>query len=152
MGCFCWIRGSAIPLKVMDSLTWDELKRLERSTPLKKDDVIYILNPAGAGRSIAEYLIKKSIRAVVSVRELPNLVYDALKEEKIPILYENDVEIKRVDEFAIVDREELEKAIEKRLHEWEEEEKERKVREFLQIVEEYKIERLKELKGKAEKE
>lgn len=146
------LRGSALPLKVLENLTWDDLERLERSTPLKKGDVLYIINPAGAGKSIGEYLVEKGIRAVVSSRELPNLVYRVLQREKVPVLYEGEIEVKRVDEFAIVDRGEFEEAFEKRLAEWEEEEREKQKRKFLQILEEYKIERLKELKKRAEEE
>lgn len=146
------LRGSALPLKVLENLTWDDLERLERSTPLKKGDVLYIINPAGAGKSMGEYLVEKGIRAVVSSRELPNLVYRVLQRGKVPVLYEGEIEVKRVDEFAIVDRGEFEEAFEKRLAEWEEEEREKQRRKFLQILEEYKIERLKELKKRAEEE
>ncbi len=146
------LRGSALPLKVLENLTWDDLEHLEKSTPLKRGDVLYVINPAGAGRSIGEYLVEKGIKAIVSSKELPNLVYNVLQKGKVPVLYEWEIEVKRVDEFAIVDRKEFEEAVEKRLAEWEEEEKEKQRRKFLQILEEYKIERLKELKKRAEGE
>ncbi len=146
------LRGSALPLKVLENLTWDDLEHLEKSTPLKRGDVLYVINPAGAGRSIGEYLVEKGIKAIVSSKELPNLVYNVLQKGKVPVLYEWEIEVKRVDEFAIVDRKEFEEVVEKRLAEWEEEEKEKQRRKFLQILEEYKIERLKELKKRAEGE
>ena len=146
------LRGSALPLKVLENLTWDDLEHLEKSTPLKRGDVLYVINPAGAGRSIGEYLVEKGIKAIVSSKELPNLVYNVLQKGKVPVLYEWEIEVKRVDEFAIVDRKEFEEAVEKRLAEWEEEEKEKQRRKFLQILEEYKIERLRELKKRAEGE
>ncbi|MCD6140987.1 MAG: DUF460 domain-containing protein, partial [Thermococcus sp.] len=83
---------------------------------------------------------------------LPNVIYEVLKENKIPVLYEGEIEVKRVDEFAIVDRKELEKAIEEKLNQWEEEEKQKEVQEFLRLVEEYRLERIKELKKKADEE
>ncbi len=140
------LKGTAIPLKVLESLTWDEIEKLEKSTQIKKDDVIYISNPAGAGKSLAEHLIKKGIKAIISAKGMPNLVYDVFKANKIAVLFEDEIEVKRVDEFAIVDREELEKAIDKKLKEWEEEEREKQIKEFLRLVEEYRIERLKELR------
>lgn len=138
------LRGSAIPLKVLENLTWRDLEELEKGAGLKKGDVVYVVNPAGAGRSIAEHLVERRIRALVCDKELPNLVYETLREAKIPVV---DVEVKRVDDFAIADREELEKAIEERLKEWEEEERQKELEKFMKVVEEYKIERLKELKG-----
>ncbi|NJE25648.1 DUF460 domain-containing protein [Thermococcus sp. MV5] len=146
------LKGSAVPIKVIENLTWKELEELERSTGIKKDDVLYILNPAGAGRSIGEHLSEKRIKAIISAKPLPNVIYEALKDNKIPIFYEDEIEVKRVDEFAIVDRKELEKAIEKKLNQWKEEEKQKEIQEFLRLVEEYKLERIKELKKKADEE
>lgn len=144
------LRGSAVPIKVIENLTWKELEELERSTGIKKDDVLYVINPAGAGKSLAERLVEKRIKALISAKTLPNLVYEVLKENRIPILYENEIEVKRVDDFAIVDRKELEKAIEDKIKVWEKEKKEREIQEFLRLVEEYRIERIKELKKKSE--
>ncbi|HHI01085.1 MAG TPA: DUF460 domain-containing protein [Thermococcus litoralis] len=144
------LKGTAVPLKVLENLTWKEIEELERSTGIKKEDVLYVVNPAGAGRSIAEHLAERRIKALISAKTLPNLVYETLRENKIPVLYEGEIEVKRVDDFAIVDREELEGAIEAKLKRWEEEEKEKEVREFLKLVEEYRLERIKELKKKAE--
>lgn len=146
------LKGSAVPIKVIENLTWKELEELERSTSIKRDDVLYILNPAGAGRSIGEHISEKRVKAIISAKPLPNVIYEVLKENKIPVLYEGEIEVKRVDEFAIVDRKELEKAIEEKLNQWEEEEKQKEVQEFLRLVEEYRLERIKELKKKADEE
>jgi len=146
------LKGSAVPIKVIENLTWKELEELERSTSIKRDDVLYILNPAGAGRSIGEHISEKRVKAIISAKPLPNVIYEVLKENKIPVLYEGEIEVKRVDEFAIVDRKELEKAIEEKLNQWKEEEKQKEVQEFLRLVEEYKLERIKELKKKADEE
>jgi len=146
------LKGSAVPIKVIENLTWKELEELERSTSIKRDDVLYILNPAGAGRSIGEHISEKRVKAIISAKPLPNVIYEVLKENKIPVLYEGEIEVKRVDEFAIVDRKELEKAIEEKLNQWKEEEKQKEVQEFLRLVEEYRLERIKELKKKADEE
>ncbi|MBO8175297.1 MAG: DUF460 domain-containing protein [Thermococcus sp.] len=146
------LKGTAVPLKVLESLTWKEIERLERSARIKKDDIIYVVNPSGAGKSIAEYLVEKGIRALISAKTLPNNVYEVLRENKVPVFYEDEIEVKRVDDFAIVDREKLENSIEQKLAQWEEEDKEREIQEFLKLVEEYRIERIKELKRKAEEE
>ena len=144
------LKGTAIPLKVLESLTWMEIEKLERSARIKKDDVIYVVNPSGAGKSIAEYLVEKEIKALISAKSLPDNVYDVLRENKVPVFYEDEIEVRRIDDFAIVDREEFERAIERKLREWEEEDKEKKIQGFLRLVEEYRIERIKELKKKAE--
>ncbi|MBC7095252.1 DUF460 domain-containing protein [Thermococcus sp.] len=146
------LKGSAVPIKVIENLTWKELEELERSTSIKRDDVLYIINPAGAGRSIGEYISEKRVKAIISAKPLPNVIYEVLKENKIPVLYESEIEVKRVDEFAIVDRKELEKVIEEKLNQWKEEEKQKEVQEFLRLIEEYRLKRIKELKKKADEE
>ncbi|MCD6139485.1 MAG: DUF460 domain-containing protein, partial [Thermococcus sp.] len=67
------LKGSAVPIKVIENLTWKELEELEGSTSIKRDDVLYILNPAGAGRSIGEHISEKRVKAIISAKPLPNV-------------------------------------------------------------------------------
>ena len=146
------IRGSAVPLKVMSVLSWRELERLEREIGVKKGDVLFVVNPAGAGRAIAEELVEKGIRAIITEKPMPESVRKVLREAHVPFFTSEELDVKRVDEFAVVERETLEKAIEELLARWEEEDKEKKAERLLRLVEEYRIERMKELKRKAEEE
>ncbi len=146
------LRGSALPLKVLETLSWREIEKTERETGIKKDDVLFVVNPAGAGKSIAEYLVEKGIRAIVSGRTLPDDAFKVFREAHLPVFYTDELEVKRVDDFAIVDREELESAIANKLAIWEEEDREKELKKFLRVVEEYRIERVKELIRKAEEE
>ncbi len=146
------LKGSALPVKVLKTLSWREIERAEKETGIKKDDVLFVLNPAGAGRSIAEYLVEKGVRAIVSGKVLPNDAFRVFREAHLPVFYTDELDVRRVDDFAIVDREELEKAIAEKLARWAEEDKEKELQKFLRVVEEYRIERVKELIRKAEEE
>ncbi|WP_461864329.1 DUF460 domain-containing protein [Thermococcus sp.] len=146
------LKGSALPVKVLETLSWREIERAEKETGIKKDDVLFVLNPAGAGRSIAEYLVEKGVRAIVSGKVLPNDAFKVFREAHLPVFYTDELDVRRVDDFAIVDREELEKAIAEKLARWAEEDKEKELQKFLRVVEEYRIERVKELIRKAEEE
>ena len=146
------LKGSALPVKVLETLSWREIERTEKETGIKKDDVLFVLNPAGAGRSIAEYLVEKGVRAIVSGKVLPNDAFRVFREAHLPVFYTDELDVRRVDDFAIVDREELEKAIAEKLARWAEEDKEEELQKFLRVVEEYRIERVKELIRKAEEE
>ncbi len=70
----------------------------------------------------------------------------------MPFFTSEELDVKRVDEFAVVERERLEEAIEELLSRWEEEDKEREAERILRLVEEYRIERVKELRRRAEEE
>lgn len=146
------IRGSAVPLKVMEVLSWRELERLEREIGIRRGDVLFVVNPAGAGKAIAESLIEKKIRALITEKPLPQAVAEILREAHVPFFTSEELDVKRVDEFAVVERERLEKAIEELLAKWEEEDRERETEKFLRLIEEYRIERAKELIRKAEDE
>ncbi|WP_297501257.1 DUF460 domain-containing protein [Thermococcus sp.] len=146
------VRGSAVPLKVLRVLSWRELERIEREVGLRKGDVLFIINPAGAGKAIAGELVEKGIRALITERPLPGPVREVLREAHIPFFTSEELDVKRVDDFAVVERETLENAIDELLARWEEEDHEREAERFLKLVEEYRIERAKELRRKAEEE
>ncbi|MDV3103801.1 DUF460 domain-containing protein [Thermococcus waiotapuensis] len=142
-------RGSAVPLKVMEVLSWHELERIEREVGLRKGDVLFVINPAGAGRAIAEKLVEKGIRALITEKPIPGPVKAVLREAHVPFFMGEELDVKRVDDFAVVERKTLEDAIERLLRKWEEEDREREAEKFLRLIEEYRIERAKELERKA---
>ncbi|AFK22277.1 hypothetical protein Py04_0675 [Pyrococcus sp. ST04] len=147
------LSGKVYPMKVIENLTWRDVEEVEEEVGIKRNDILYIVNPAGAGKKIAEHLAKKKIRAVVSSKLLPLPVMEVFKEKRIPVLLEGkDIEVIRLDEFAVVRREDIERAIERKIKEWEEEEKEKELESVLKVIEEYRIERVKELIRKAEEE
>ncbi len=146
------IRGTAVPLKVLKVLSWRELERIEREVGIRKGDVLFVLNPAGAGKGIAVELVEKGIKALIVERPLPDPVRKVLREAHVPFFTSEELDVKRVDEFAVVERETLEDAVEKLLARWENEDKEKEAERFLRLVEEYRIERIKELRRKAKEE
>ncbi len=146
------VRGSAVPLKVLRTLSWRELERIEREVGLRRGDVLFVINPAGAGRAIAEELVERKIRALITEKPLPHTVREVLREAHVPFFTSEELDVKRVDEFAVVERETLERAIGELLERWKEEDEEREAERFLKLVEEYRIERIKELKRRAEEE
>ncbi|WP_297073125.1 DUF460 domain-containing protein [Thermococcus sp.] len=146
------VRGSAVPLKVLRTLSWRELERIEREVGLRRGDVLFVINPAGAGKAIAEELVEKGIRALITEKSLPEPVKEVLRDSHVPFFTSEELDVKRVDEFAVVERETLERAIGELLERWKEEDEEREAERFLKLVEEYRIERIKELRRKAEEE
>ncbi|NJE30165.1 DUF460 domain-containing protein [Thermococcus sp. 18S1] len=146
------IRGSAVPLKVMEVLSWRELERIEREVGIRRGDILFVVNPAGAGKAIAEELVEKGVRALITEKPVPEPVAEVLREAHVPFFTSEELDVKRVDEFAVVERETLERAIYELLEKWRLEDEEREVERMLRLVEEYRLERKKELKRKAEEE
>ncbi len=77
---------------------------------------------------------------------------EVLREAHVPFFTSEELDVKRIDEFAVVERETLERAIGELLTRWEEEDREREAEKLLRLVEEYRIERARELKRKAREE
>ncbi|WP_231833712.1 DUF460 domain-containing protein [Pyrococcus horikoshii] len=147
------LSGKVMPLKALETLTWRDIEKLEEEIGIKKGDVLYVVNPAGAGKRIAEYLINKKIRALISQNQVPAIIAQEFWRERIPILIEGeDINVIRLDEFVVVKRKELERAIEEKIKEFEEEERRKELEGILRVIEEYRIERVKELRRKAEEE
>ncbi|WP_342452630.1 DUF460 domain-containing protein [Thermococcus stetteri] len=146
------VRGSAVPLKVLRVLSWRELERIEREVGLRRGDVLFVVNPAGAGKAIAEELVGREIRAIITEKPLPETVRKVFREAHVPFFTSEELDVKRVDEFAVVERETLERAIGELLERWRKEDEEREAERFLRLLEEYRIERAKELERKAREE
>lgn len=98
-------------------------------------------------------MINKKIRALISQNQVPAIIAQEFWRERIPILIEGeDINVIRLDEFVVVKRKELERAIEEKIKEFEEEERRKELEGILRVIEEYRIERVKELRRKAEEE
>ncbi len=106
-------------IKVLRKFTKDEIERLLITTGIEEGDVIYIADVAGGGRSSAELLVKKGVRAVIASGEMSHYAQEVFESNKIPIVPEENISLRVFDEFALVEAEKLEECIERRRKEME---------------------------------
>ncbi len=128
-------------LKVLKKFTKDEIEKLENSIGIENGEVIYIKNVAGGGKSGAEMLVKKGIKAVIADGEMSHLAKEVFERENIPVLVKEKIRIKVFDEFAIVRAEELERVI----AEAKERLERKKLEKIEELISEYRAKRFEEI-------
>lgn len=135
------IRGEVQPILVLPQFSQDEIRRFAERYPKKKGMVIYILNPSGGGSSTAEQLIQLGVQVVITHGTMSHLALEQFHSVKIPVLNAESLEITSVDEFAVVDANQLGKELAK----WEKKylttEREATAEALERIIQEYRQER-----------
>ncbi len=129
-------------IKVLRKFTKDEIERLENSAGIESEDVILIKDVAGGGKTNAEMLVKRKIRAVIAKGEMSHLAMEVFERESIPVIKEDDLEIMVFDEFALVRSEQLERAVDEAIKRLEK----RKLEQIEEIISEYRTRRFEEIR------
>jgi predicted RNase H-like nuclease (RuvC/YqgF family) len=119
-----------VPVKVVEKFTKDAIEQADESYGLVEDDVIYLRDASGAGRSTAEKLVAIDPKVVLKNGGLSEAADRLLFEHDIPVGPADDVAIQEVDELAVARESEVETVIE----DWEERAEEREKQQSEQMV------------------
>ncbi len=123
-------------VKVMRKFTKEEIERLEKEFGIEEGDVILILEAGGGGRSTAETLARKKVRAVIA-SDLSHVVYEVFRENGIPVISPEKAKMEVFEDLAMIPARELEKLLKEAVEEMRRESLER----LEKIVEEYRSRR-----------
>jgi len=142
--------GTGVPLKVLDGLTKDSLRRLEEYIGVAKDDTLYLVRGDGWGRSVVKDLADRGVRAVVAPDSVVSggdpQMRQAFLELKVPLVGETESGAVVRGKQGVADPAMLDAA----LKDWEEKLGEHERRKQTDMVEhlflEYKAERGKEVR------
>lgn len=86
-------------IKVLRKFTKDEI---EQCKDIGEGDIVYILDPSGGGKSVAEMLCEKKIKAVITSGEMSHLAQEVFDSCGIPRIKSEEVEIVGGEGFAYV--------------------------------------------------
>ncbi|MEM4446919.1 MAG: DUF460 domain-containing protein [Candidatus Jordarchaeales archaeon] len=139
------IRGVVYPLKVVRSFTPNEIRRTEETVGINKGDIILLLDGSGGGKATANMLIEKGIKAVISKTAMSHLALEAFLEANIPVFFSDEVPVKEIDDFAVVDKKEFDSLLSNYLREKERIELEEQKRKLEELLKSYRAEREQEL-------
>lgn len=106
-------RGIIYPLKTVKSFTQEEIRKADEFLGIKDGDIIFLQDSTGGGRQAAEFLVQKRISAVICGSGMSHTAQERFFEADIPVIPCEDVKIKQVDEFTVIDKEELERVLAK---------------------------------------
>jgi uncharacterized protein len=142
--------GDVVPVKVMESLSREGLRRLVDDVGVDEGDIIYINRTDGWGRSIIKDLTELRIRAIVvaekNLAESDPQLLPSFREAAIPLLSDCETSTQVRGKQGLCGKEALDMA----LHRWQEKqekhEREKKTEMIEHIFKEYKSERGKEVR------
>jgi predicted RNase H-like nuclease (RuvC/YqgF family) len=144
------MEGEVLPVKVMDALTKDGLRRLIEDVGIDEGDIIHVTRLDGWGRSVVRDLAEARIRAVitgaVALAESDPQMIRAFQESGIPLLSDKDASVQVRGKQGLAGKEPFEKALERWQEEQSHHEREKKSEMIEHIFKEYKSERGKEVR------
>jgi predicted RNase H-like nuclease (RuvC/YqgF family) len=142
--------GEVLPVKVMDALTKDALRRLADDVGIDEGDIVFVSKIDGWGRSIVRDLAEMRVKAVVVGTAVlagsdPQLI-PAFREAGVPLLSDTEAGVQVRGKQGLCGKETLDHA----LLQWKgvqvRHEREKKTELIEHIFKEYKSERGKEVK------
>ncbi len=105
-------------VKLLESFTRNEIEKLEKEMGINEGDVIYIVSPDGGGKSQAEYLCSKKIKAIITDSgKMAHTAINVFKENEIPIIDKSEISVKVAEYFAMVNIKEFDKKYMEKLEE-----------------------------------
>jgi len=142
--------GEVLPVKVMEALTKDGLRRLTEDVGIEEGDIIFVTRLDGWGKSVVKDLAGIRIKAVVTgaavLAESDPRIPQIFRELGVPLISDKDAGVQVRGKQGLCGKETLETAL---LH-WQEmqdqHEREKKSEMIEHIFKEYKSERGKEVR------
>ncbi|MEA4958072.1 hypothetical protein SDC9_48872 [bioreactor metagenome] len=136
------------PIKMIDSFTKNGIKEANNLFKLKRGDVLYFSSSKGGGSQTAKYIVDIGVKAIITNKNkemIPLQAKEVFETNEIPIISENDLDIKFFDDYAVADTTALNKVI----NQWKESLKEKSTKKaqenLLNVINEYRVERKRDL-------
>ncbi len=134
--------GEVQPVIVLSHFSQEDIRRLSERYPQdKKRKVVFIQDPSGGGSSTANQLIQFGVQIVITQGTMSHLALQKFSAAHIPVLDAKTLRITIVDEFAVVDVEQLSLEITKWQERHQVSEREAAADNLERLIEEYRQER-----------
>ncbi|MFB6156234.1 MAG: DUF460 domain-containing protein [Haloferacaceae archaeon] len=101
-----------VPVKVVEQFTRDAIERADERYGLAADDVVYLRDASGAGRSTADLLADVDPRLVLREGGFSDAADEVLFDRGVPVAPAAAVTTQEVDDLAVARESEVEAAIE----------------------------------------
>ncbi len=132
---------NAIPVKIIETFTRDGIMAACEYWKIKRGDVVLLESSEGGGSQTAALLIKMGVKAVLIRDKISHHALEEFEKNMVPLLQAGNIELKMIDQFAIVNALKLEKEIQR----WKEEVESKRIKEnseeILKAFDEYRARR-----------
>ncbi len=143
------ISGRVLPVKIISAFTKDSILQTKEEIGIKKDDIVLIKDASGGGSVTAKMIAELSVKAVIICNEMSHAAEEELFNLNVPVLKAEEVNIQldKAFDFAAINPEEIKNAIEEWNRKAEERRRAAKEEWLSSLVDEYRSERRREIKG-----
>jgi len=142
--------GEVLPVKVMETLTKEGLRRLTEDVGIEEGDIIFVTRLDGWGRSVVKDLAGIRIKAVVCgasvLAESDPQMLPVFRELGVPLISDKDAGVQVRGKRGLSAKETLESALMRWLEKQAQHDREKKSEMIEHIFKEYKSERGKEVR------
>jgi predicted RNase H-like nuclease (RuvC/YqgF family) len=142
--------GEVVPVKVMDALTKDGLRRLAEDVGIEEGDIIFVSRTDGWGRNIVRDLAELRVKAVItasdSLAASDSQMLPLFREAGIPLLSDKQAGVQVRGKQGLAGKGNLESTLREWQGQQEKHEREKKSEMLEHIFKEYKSERDKEVR------
>ncbi len=105
-----WLRNRKgfLPIKVLHDFSMRQIETLDATHQLREGDTVLIVDGTGGGRKTALELIARGVKAVIVEHgEVSYPAKEAFVEHKVPVTYAEGLEIRRLDDIAVISEQHL---------------------------------------------
>jgi hypothetical protein len=135
------ISGRTVPIKIVSSFTREAVISLQEKYGINQGDVLFFKNASGGGPAVVDLMFQYGIRAVIFRGELAHNAIEELYKKDLPFFNVTSLHVYYVDDFGVVDPDELEDFEQMFFNDLNKRKKKEKEQQLDNLVEEYKSER-----------
>ncbi len=135
------LSNEASPVKVIDSFSRDGIREIINSKNLKTGDIVLLKSSKGGGSQTAALLVELGVKAVITTDKMSHQAKEVFEKNMIPLLEEEKIDLKMIDDFAVIMNQDLKRESDKWTKNQEEKKKKEDRKKLLKIMDEYKAQR-----------
>ena len=131
----------AVPVKIIESFTREKIKEAMDYWTIKNGDIVLLSSSEGGGSQTASLLIDMGIKAVIAVDKMSHPAEEEFEKNMVPVLDTKKVDLEMIDEFAVIERDILDKEIENWKARVETRRNKEEKKQLLKMIDEYRAHR-----------
>ncbi|HTX60685.1 MAG TPA: hypothetical protein VMC48_00070, partial [Methanobacterium sp.] len=135
------LRDNSIPVKIIETFTREGINKACEYWKIKKGDVVLLESSEGGGSQTASLLIKMGVKAVLIMDKVSHQAEEEFEKNMVPLLHADHLNLKVIEQFAIVGAPRLKKATEKWKAKIENKRNNENTQEILMVIDEYRAKR-----------
>jgi predicted RNase H-like nuclease (RuvC/YqgF family) len=132
---------NSIPVKIIETFTKEGIRKACDYWKIKRDDVVLLKSSEGGGSQTATHLIRMGVKAVLIQDKISHQAQEEFEKNMVPLLDTDKIDIRMIDQFAIINNMKLEEEIKK----WKEKTENKMIKEnnqeILKVFDEYRAHR-----------